>query len=88
MRYCQKEGIAHFLFVAVDLAVQCFPTLKALSFEVMGDPETGERWLAISADIEGTVNTAMEANDEYTKRWLSQVPWPERNKIRLTFNII
>jgi len=31
---------------------------------------------------------AMEANDEYTKRWLSQVPWPERNKIRLTFNII
>jgi hypothetical protein len=52
------------------------------------DPETGERWLLIAITVYGEVGEILEQYERYTEQWIAAVPWPERDKIRLSFNII
>lgn len=52
------------------------------------DPETGERWLLIAVTVFGEVGEILEQYERYTEQWVDAVSWPERDKIRLSFNII
>jgi hypothetical protein len=52
------------------------------------DPETGEEWLVLDVTLQEDVDAVLAHCDVYTDRWITQTPWPERDKIRLVYNVM
>ena len=88
LRFCSQQGILPYLPIAIDLVRTCFPSLQELHSQREQDPETGEEWLVLDVVIQGDEEQVLDAYDRYTDHWVSAVPWPERNKIRLSYNIL
>ena len=86
--FCSQQGVLSYLSIAIDLIRTCFPSLQELYPQREQDPETGEEWLMLNVVIRGDEGQILDAYDRYTDLWVSAVPWPERNKIRLSYNII
>lgn len=86
--FCLKEGILNYVPVATDIIEKSFQQIDKIGMAVEEDPETGERWLLIAITVYGEVGEILEQYDRYTEQWVDAVPWPGRDKIRLSFNII
>jgi hypothetical protein len=86
--FCSQQGTLPHLSVALDLIEACFSSIQNLCLQPEQDPETGEEWLVLDITIQGDEEQILDAYSRYTDRWISTVPWPERNKIRLAYNII
>lgn len=85
--FCMKEGILNYVPVATDIIEQSFQQIDKIGMAVEEDPETGEGWLLIDITVYGEVGEILEQYERYTEKWVDAVPWPERDKIRLSFNI-
>jgi hypothetical protein len=88
VRFCLQMGILHYLYIAIDLLQKCFPTIKKLQPQIEKDPETEEEWLILDISLEGEVDTILDDYNSYTDKWVSSVPWPERQLIRLSYDIV
>jgi len=89
LSFCSNTGILNYLYKAIDIAEKCFDTtIKKRETELEQDPETGEKWIAINITIEGEVEDFLTKYDDYISNWVSATPWPERDKIRLSYNIV
>jgi len=86
--FCIKEGILNYVPVATDIIEQSFQQIDKIGMAVEEDPETGERWLLIAITVYGEVGEILEQYERYTEQWIASVPWPERHKIRLSYNIV
>jgi len=85
--FCTSEGILNFVPVVTEIIQRSFQQIDKVRMAVEEDPETGERWLLIAITVRGEVEEILEQYDRYTEQWVSTAPWPERDKIRLSFNI-
>ena len=81
-------GILEWLYKALRLVEECFPKVDALRLETEGDPETDERWITVEMTISGRIDQFLEQYDRYVEQWVASTPWPERDKIRLSYNLI
>ena len=88
IEFCSRERVTSYLPSAVNSIERNFPTISELKIEVEQDPETEEEWLALNVTIRGEVDEVLDNYDKYINYWVSTVPWPERQKIRLLYNII
>lgn len=88
IEFCSRERITSYLPTAVNSVERNFPTISELKIEVEQDPETEEEWLVLNVTIRGEVGEVLNNYDKYINYWVSSVPWPERHKIRLSYNII
>jgi hypothetical protein len=88
IEFCSRERITSYLPTAVNSAEKNFPTMSELKIETEQDPETEEEWLVLNVTIRGEVDEVLNNYDKYINYWVSTVPWPERQKIRLLYNII
>jgi len=88
LRFCSQQGILPYLPIAIDLAKTCFPSLQELHPQREQDPETGEEWLVLDIMLQGDEEKILDAYDRYTDLWVAAVSWPERDKIRLSYNIV
>ena len=88
VRFCLRNGIWQYLTVAIGLIEECFPSIRQLRLQTEEDPETGDEWLVLDITIEGEVDEVLDNYDNYTDRFVSSVPWPKRDKIRLSYNMI
>lgn len=88
IEFCSRERITSYLPTAVNSVERNFPTISELKIEVEQDPETEEEWLVLNVTIRGEVDEVLNNYDKYINYWVSSVPWPERQKIRLLYNII
>jgi hypothetical protein len=86
--FCTKEGILNYVPVATEIIERSFQQIDKIRMAVEEDPETGERWLLIAITVYGEVGEVLEQYEQYTEQWVAAAPWPERDKIRLSFNII
>lgn len=86
--FCKQEGILNYLWGMIEIVKKSFGRIDNIEVEVEEDPETGEKWVLVSIMVRGTVEEILAEYDHYTGKWVSTVPWPERHKIRLSFNII
>jgi hypothetical protein len=86
--FCLRYNIQNYLQLAINLAKRCFPSLHELQLYLEHDPDTGEQWLVIDATVEGEVDEILSKYDKYTDLWISSVPWPDRSKIVLVYDII
>jgi hypothetical protein len=85
--FCARLGILEYLAVAVDLARKCFPLVGEPCVHPEQDPETGEEWLILDIRVRGEIDEVLDSYDLYTDLWISSVPWPEGEKIRLSYHI-
>jgi len=88
IEFCSRQRITSYLPTAVNSVERNFPTISELKIEVEQDPETEEEWLVLNVTIRGEVGEVLNNYDKYINYWVSTVPWPERQKIRLLYNII
>ena len=86
--FCTTEGILNYVSVATEIIEQSFQQIDKIGMAVEEDPETGERWLLLAIRVYGEVGEILEQYERYTEQWVASVPWPERDKIRLSFDII
>jgi hypothetical protein len=88
IEFCSRERITSYLPSAINSIERNFPTTSELKIEVEQDPETDEEWLVLNVTTRGEVDEVLNHYDKYINYWVSTVPWPERQKIRLLYNII
>jgi hypothetical protein len=85
--FCRRKGLLTYVPMATDLVTTCFG-LHEMSFEIEIDPETGEDWLVIHVEVRGNRHDVLAAYRNYSRQWVRSVPWPERNLICLSYNIL
>lgn len=88
LRFGLQQNLSKYLPIASGLIRSSFPSLLNLFPEVEEDPETNEKWLNFKITVQGEVDEILENYDHYISLFVSKVPFPERDKIRLTYNII
>ena len=88
LAYCLQHGLQQYLFTAIALIGQWFPSIHACRLRLEQEPETGEEWLVIEVTLQEDVDEVLSSCDAYTDRWVVQVSWPERDKIQLVYNVL
>jgi len=86
--FCANQLLIGHLKFFEDLINKHFPTVQKISFSLDYDPETSDRWVNADAEIPGDVSQAIEWEDGFITEWVSEVPYPERDKIRLSCDIM
>jgi len=85
LAYCLRHGLRQYLLIAIDLMRQCFSGVEDTHLRLEQDPETAEAWLVLDVTLQQDVEEVLASCDTYTDRWVTQVPWPEREKIRFVY---
>jgi hypothetical protein len=88
LAFCLRQRLLRPLLIAIDLIKQYFPKVQDLHLQLDQDPETGDEWLVLDITVQGEVDDVLESYEAYTSQWVSSVPWPQRDKLRLSYNII
>ena len=86
--FCLKNNLLNYLRIAVDLIKDSFSKHKNISFSLEGDPETDEEWISLNIDVEGDIESIFEEYQNYNKNVIKNIPWPERDLIRLNYHLI
>lgn len=85
--FCIRYDLSACLSVALGLLRDSFPSVKRLRLQLEKDPDISEEWILIDFDVQGEGEDILDQYDRYTERWVRSVPWPQRDKIRVSFNI-
>ena len=86
--FCLSHNMLSSLQVSVALIKACFPAVREVRLQPEREPDSGEEWLVIDFGIVGEIEEILDRYDKYTDLWVKSVPWPEREKIRLSYNIV
>lgn len=87
-RFCEEHGLMQYLISAIDIVRKCFPTIQELFLEKEEDPESGEEWIVIDITVGGEIEEVLENYNNYITMFVSGIPWPAREKIILSYNIL
>lgn len=79
--FCQREGVEQYLRLAVELAHEYFPDAHSVSAEVVFDPDAGEEWVMLNVRLPAGVTDLLARDHRFVERWITDVPWPERDKV-------
>jgi hypothetical protein len=88
LAFCRQQGLLRYLLMVIELIKQCFPRIQEFYLRQEQDPETGEKWLTLDISLQGEVDAVLDSYDAYTSKLISIVPWPERDKFRLSYDIV
>ena len=83
----QDLGVRQYLETAGALAGACFPGLPDAAFAPAEDPEVGDRWIAFEVELHGDTAAVLDQLDAYTDSWVARVPWPQRDAVRLRYQL-
>lgn len=85
---CQDQSLIKYLGLAENLIKKHFSTARKITFFIQYDPETSDKWVVAEAEILGEVDQVIEWENNFVQEWVASVPYPEREKIRLSCDII
>lgn len=88
IQFCEELGILRYLGKALDLIKTCFSPIEGPAPRLAQDPETEDRWLVLDITVEGEVEDVLKKYDNFINLKVKSIPWPERDKIRLAYNIL
>jgi hypothetical protein len=77
----------HYLSLALELAQKHFDMARAPEVEREQDSETGEEWITLDVVVRATPEEFFNHYDRYTDALVATIPWPERDKIRLSYRL-
>ena len=81
------DDIKEHLLKAVSLVNKHFSDMQTMDVHWEQDPEVGEKWIVIKVTIEDEVDQVLDRYDQYTEEWIASTSWPERERIRFSYNI-
>lgn len=88
INYSSEHNLQSYLDITIDLIDEFFTSLESSYIEVENDPEFEDEWLLINIAIRGDINSVVEQYDLFISEYVKMIPLPERNKIRLSYDII
>jgi hypothetical protein len=88
LAFSAQHGLLQHLQRVSNLIERCFPSVQALSIQLEEDPETGEQSVVFDILTRGTIREVLDQYQDYTRQLVATIPWTERSKIRLSYNII
>jgi len=86
--FCADHNLIKYLSFVEDLVKKHFFTVEKIRFSIEYDPETLDKWVCADAEISGDIDQVIEWEDNFVKEWVASVPYPERNMVRLSCDII
>lgn len=86
--FCSNHNIVKYLRPITSLIEESFPSLQEPYLEIEEDPESDREWLTFSISIKGEIKEVLGYYNNYVTQLVSKIPWPEREKFRLSYNII
>jgi hypothetical protein len=86
--FCGRHELSAHLRAAIGLLKASFPSVERLNLQLERDPETADEWILINFDVSGEVEEVLSKYDHYTDLLVKSVPWPERDRIRIAYNIM
>ena len=81
--FAEREGLLDSLQLAVELVQEHFPEMSRLDAELVSDPETEERWVALTVRVPVPVEDLLARDEPFLARWVAGAPWPQRGRIAL-----
>ena len=87
-RFCVRQGLIAHLSVALDLVERCFRYNQEPTLQTEQDPETGEEWVTIGITVGADAPEFIDRYDQYTSEIVVRIPWPQRDKIRLSYRLV
>ncbi len=84
--YCVKYKLMQHLFVMFDLIGEHFEVEGNLSL-MLRPYDDGTDRLYVGIDIDMTKTKAERAYGEFLRDWVNEVPWPERDLIKLEYQL-
>ena len=86
--FCSRHGVLAHLRTAIEYLKASFPSVERLNLQLEQDPETGDEWILLNFDVSENVDDVLCRYDYYTDLLVKSVPWSERNRIRVAYNIM
>src|SRR5262245_12326648 len=86
--FCANQGVWEHLQTAIALVERHFPPVQTWRFSLEREPENGEECAVIHAEVRDDVrdvDSLLSCYDAFLSRWVKDVPWPQRDKIRLSY---
>ncbi|HYA40556.1 MAG TPA: hypothetical protein VEF34_04605 [Syntrophobacteraceae bacterium] len=85
--FSNQYGLHQCIDTAIRLVAKCFANLKTAFLKMECEPEGNEEWLTLEIVVQDSVENVFSAYNKFTELWVSLSPWPQRDKIRLAFDI-
>ncbi len=86
--WCAEHGIILYLQKAEELIQKHFPTVQKINFTVEYDPELEREWISANLELPGDIDQIVEWEDNFVSEWVASTPYPERDNISISFDII
>jgi hypothetical protein len=86
--YCAEHQLIQSLAFAEDLIRKHFAKIDRIRSYVEYDPETNDKWVSIDIEVFGNIDQVIEWEENFTKEWVASVPYPFREKLRFSYDII
>lgn len=86
--FCQDQSLIKYLGLAENLIKKHFSTACKITFYLKYDPETSDKWVGVDTEISAEIDQVIEWENNFVQEWVASVPYPEREKIRLSCDII
>jgi hypothetical protein len=90
--FCANEGLCEHLQTAIALVERHFPPVQTWRFSLEREPENGEECAVIHAGVRDDVRDdvrdvdgLLSSYDAFLSYWVKAAPWPQRDKIRLSY---
>lgn len=88
LAFSSKHGILAYIPEVLTLLENNFTLIESINVKIVEDPEVGEEWLSFEVSVHGEVDEVLKSYDSYVTQFVSKIPWPESDKIRLSYFII
>ena len=86
--FCNRHNLLKYIPIVSDIIKRSFFNISSIDTEVLQDPDSDSQWFVINVEVSGDVDTVLDMYDRYAEEWVSRVPWPDRDKISLSYSII
>jgi hypothetical protein len=86
--FCLTHGILDYVEKAEAIIGRNFRDDCHVYTEIMKDPDIDEEWLVINVEVQGSVEEVLDMYDKATEEWVAEIPWPERDKLVLSYTIV
>ena len=86
-KFCQDRGLREALQRSIAIARETFQNIRCISVELEIDPETDDEAIVVQVSAAMSVDEAVQAKGEYTRKWVRVAPAEARQDMRLLLDI-
>lgn len=87
IKFCQDRGLREALQRSIEIARETFQNIRRISVELEIDPETDNEAIVVQVSAALSVDEAVQAKGQYTRKWVGAATVEARQDMRLLLDI-